>query len=318
MQIPIEWQYKNILSNIGDVSPYSFELYENSVGAFQISCYPISDRKFDPSILIQKSNTRGLEFTEQRLDDDDFNCHLWLCIVEDHFILAKYIYDSNPKDLEIINKELKKAKTSLSTVEFLSSEKRVEAFNLNKCKEFLAAIAASFDLKNNAFKNNAFIELIILTANQIDAYLRFSLMMKKQIDNKINDIDITLIYQGDKDAVISEREIYNKAKENNVISEELFNKLQGLYNKRNKIVHRYIISDIKTKDLIDIAYSYEVICNEVQLKLKEIEDFQMENKIGVYGNWKDLNKEYTSEDINYLMSQVNDKHFLDALKRSIS
>lgn len=252
------------------------------------------------------------------MDDENFNCHLWFCLVEDHCFMAKYIYDSKPANQELISKELDKVTTSLSTLEFISPEKRTLALNTDKYEKFVAALAASFDLKNNALEKEAFIELVILIANQMDSYLRLSVLLKKQVDNKTNDIDIVLLYQGDNDSPITERKVYKMAKENKIISDELFDKLEQLYKKRNKIVHRYIISDLKTKELFDIAYSYEIACEEVRLKLKEMENLQFTEKIGIHGNGRDPNEEHKPEDIKFLMSQVNDKHLIDELKRVIN
>src|SRR5258706_406648 len=211
IKIPVEWQYKNGIHNMGHVSPFGFQLYEKPVGAFQISCYPTGDRKFDPSIRIQKGNT----------------------------------------------------------------------------------------------------------ANLIDAYLRQSLLMKKQIDLKTNEIDIVFLYQGDEDKTITERQIYNLSKDQGLTSQALFDKLETLYKKRNKIVHRYIISDLKTNELLDIFDEYEIVCEEVRLVLKKMEDLQFREKIGIHGGQRDPREEHSPEAINFLMSLVNDKHLLTGLKRDI-
>lgn len=317
IKIPVEWQYKNGIHNMGHVSPFGFQLYEKPVGAFQISCYPTGDRKFDPSIPIQKGNTANLNFVEGKMADDEFTCNLWLCRVEDHFFLAKYIFDPKKDDPKLVEIERQKSIDALSTLEFISAEKRTMAVNIDRYEKFVASLAASFDLKNHAIENESYIELIIVIANQIDAYLRQSLLMKKQIDLKTNEIDIVFLYQGDEDKAITERQIYKLAKDQGLTSQALFDKLETLYKKRNKIVHRYIISDLKTNELLDMFDEYEMVCEEVRLVLKSMEDLQFAEKIGIHGGQRDPREEHSAESINFLMSLVNDKHLLTGLKRDI-
>jgi hypothetical protein len=50
IKIPVEWQYKNVAVGIDEISPFSFELYENNTGAFQISCYSEKEKKINTSI----------------------------------------------------------------------------------------------------------------------------------------------------------------------------------------------------------------------------------------------------------------------------
>jgi hypothetical protein len=72
MQIPIEWQYTNaIFKDVEEESPYSFELYEDSVGCFQLSCYPLTE--FAP-------NHKGVPkpgWTHSKMDSDEFEVHLY-------------------------------------------------------------------------------------------------------------------------------------------------------------------------------------------------------------------------------------------------
>jgi hypothetical protein len=120
IKIPIEWQYKNVIHNTGRIPPFSFQLYKNPVGAFQISCYSTGERKFDPSIPIQKANTANLKFIEARMADDEFTCDLWFCRIEDHFILAKYIFDPKKDDPKLVDKEEKSQSMPLQLLSSLA------------------------------------------------------------------------------------------------------------------------------------------------------------------------------------------------------
>ena len=316
IKVPTEWQYKNIEVGHEENSPFSFQLYENSVGSFQISCYSVEEKPIPSHVKMQQADTSNLEFLKSRMDDGGFNIHLWHAAVEGHLLMAKYIYDTDkaydPKVLE----ELNKAEAALTTLVLISESKRQLAIDLNKYENFMASLAASYDLKWRALENKSFIEFLVVVANQIDAFLRMAIVLKKQIDNKSNDVDVSLLFQGENDPAVMERKIYSQAKILEIISEENYIELERLYKERNKVIHRYIISDFKTLYLYKIALEYEIICEEVRMKLKNVEDIQFKDGIGIYGG-KDPNHEPDDSDKQFLFSQVNDKHLIKELKRII-
>jgi len=317
IKIPTEWQYKNIAVGYEQVSPFGFELYENSVGAFQLSCYSDKDKPLNPNIEVQNYDTGKLRFIQQRMDGEGFNIHLWYAIVQDHMFMAKYIYDTDKENTEEVKTELEKAELALSTIELISPDKRELALEFDKYENFMSSLAASFDLKNTVIENGSVIELLIIIANQIDAYLRMAIVMKKQLETNTNRIDIPLLFQCESDVPIMERKIYQQAKDLRIIDGATFDKLEELYKERNKVVHRYIISDFKTRYLYDIVYEYETICETVRQSLKIIEDLQFERGIGIHGNGRNPNEEPTEENVNMLYSQVNDKHLIKDLYRKI-
>jgi len=212
IKVPAEWQYKNIEVGHEEVSPFSFELYENSVGSFQISCYSEQEKTINKNLTVQKFDTNKLNFIKQRMDGGGFNMHLWFAVVEDHMFMAKYIYDISKQDDTEIKVELEKAELSLATLELINPTQRNLALEFDKYEKFMASLAASFDLKNKAIENKSVIELMIIIANQIDAYLRMAIVMKKQLQERTDRIDIALLYQGNNDTPIIERKIYNQAK----------------------------------------------------------------------------------------------------------
>jgi hypothetical protein len=317
IKIPTEWQYKNIEVGHEEVSPFSFQLYEDPVGAFQISCYSDKEKPINRTLPKQKANTGNLNFIEQRMDGGGFNVHLWYAIAEDHAFMAKYIYDTAKENDPLIKTELEKVENALSTLELISVDKRSLAIEFDKYEKFMASLAASFDLKNRAIKNESLIELLIIIANQIDAYLRMAIVMKKQLNEKTNRIDIPLLYQGKNDSPIMERKIYKQASDLNIINTATFDKLEELYKERNKVVHRYIITEFKTRNLYQIVYDYELICETVRLSLKEVEDLQFKEAIGIHGNGRDPMEEPSEIDKQMLYSQVNDKHLIRELYRKL-
>jgi len=318
IKIPIEWQYKNIAVGYEETPPFSFELYEKHIGCFQISCYSENEKTINKSIKRQKYNIDNLEFIEQRMDGGGFNMHLWHAVVEDHLFMAKYIYDTEKAKSKKVKEELKKAEKSLKSLRLLAPDSRKEAVNIDKYEKFMASLAASFDLLNEAYESKSAIEIVVIIANQIDAYLRLAIVMTKQLNEMTNEMDIFLLHQGEKDRPIFERKIYQLAKNLEIIDLKTFNKLEFLYKERNKMVHRYIISDIKTRDISDLSIEYVMICEEIRLIIEKIENEQFEKQIGIYSGMRNPQDEHSPESINFLHSQVNDKHLISKLKRKIT
>ncbi|WP_437399826.1 hypothetical protein [Flagellimonas lutimaris] len=317
IKVPTEWRYANVAAGYEEKSPFSFQPYKNPDWSFQISCYSKEEKPLNPNVEIQKFNTSELDFKEFRMDDDGFNMHIWGATVEDHTLMAKYIYDSAKESDKEILKELERVKNALSTIQLLSPDKRKLAFDLDKYEKFMASLAASFDIKNTALENESMIEFSIVVANQIDAYLRLSIVMRKQLDDSTDEMDIKYLYQSPSDRPIMERKVYSLAKERRILNDEIFNELESLYLERNKMVHRYIISEFKTNQLFEIAYRYETACEKVRLIMRDIEDEQFEEKIGIYGNGQHAHAEPTDEALKLLHAQVNDKHLLEKFERKI-
>ena len=316
IKIPTEWQYKNIEVGHEEVSPFSFQLYENPIGAFQLSCYSAEEKPIPLHAKMQNSDTVNLEFLKSRMDGGGFNMHLWHAAVDGHLLMAKYIYDTDKTNDPKVLEELNKVEATLSTLQLINVNKRQLAIDINKYENLMASLAASYDLKWKALENKSMIEFLVIVGNQIDAFLRMAIVLKKQIDDKSNEVDVSFLFQDENDTPLMERKIYTQAKTLGIISEKTYTELERLYKDRNKVIHRYIISDFKTMYLYEIAIEYETICEDVRLDLKNIEDIQFKEGIGIYGG-KDPNHEPDDSDKQLLYSQVNDKHLIKTLKRII-
>ncbi len=108
----------------------------------------------------------------------------------------------------------------------------------------MAAIASIIELKNGAIEKDSFIEYIVFSANHIDALLRLSIILNNQLINSNEEIDIKLLFQSESDKAIMEHSIYKQCLDLNIISRSLFDGLENLNKERNKVIHRYIITDI--------------------------------------------------------------------------
>jgi hypothetical protein len=316
IKIPLDWHYKNEVAGYENVSPFSFELFQNTQGCFQISCYHKSEKKINPNLPKANFNNDKLEFIQTELPDDEFKILLWATVVEDYFFMAKYVCQPTKHNLNVVRKQIEEVELSLSTLMCLSLERREFAINYDRFEKFNASLGASFDLKNKAIKNRSFIELIIIIANHIDAYLRLCIVHKFQIIENTTLFKLDYLYQGENDRPVMEKKIYDKAKEMNILSEEQHVRLYNLYDLRNKVVHRYIITDIKTMELEEIVFNYELLCEEIRLILADIETEQFDKNIGYHGT-KNPHRERDQSHVNELFSMVNDKHFSKEFHRKI-
>tara|TARA_B110000211_G_C14053421_1_gene542215 strand:+ start:648 stop:1643 length:996 start_codon:yes stop_codon:yes gene_type:complete len=317
IKIPIEWQYYNVAAGYKEESPYSFVPYEDPevTGAFQISCYPANERT--PKENVQPADKDKLKFIEKRMDDAEMNMHLWFCTVQDHVLMAKYIYSKALSNTPRIKEELEKVKTALSKAAYISESNRPRVLALDRYYKFQAALAASFDLKESALESRSLIEFILIVASQIDSYLRLCIVMKKQLNDRADEFEEKYFYQGEKCRPITERAIYKEAKNLGVLSDENYDCLSALYDLRNKIVHRFIISDIRTRDLVDIALDYDAASEEIRLSMRELEGLQRDSKVGIYKDSAAPDDEIDKDELKFLFANVNDKHLLKKYKRSL-
>ena len=115
-----------------------------------------------------------------------------------------------------------------------------------------------------------------------------------------------------------ERKIYEDALAVGVIDDKIYDELNTLYQLRNRVIHRYIISNIKTRDFVEISVRYSEAVESVRLILEKFENMQAHEEHDVYG--KGLGKATVADesDIQRLYSGANDKHLVKRFKREIS
>lgn len=317
VNIPIEWQYRNsAIEDIEERSPYSFEPYEDSLGCFQLSCYPISEKGINSNFPVQENNSK-IDWLESRMDDDEFDVLLYHAQVDDMLCMAKYIYSAEHRNDNRIKHQLKNVQKALDSVRVIPKSDRQLAANLNKHDNFLGSLLASSDLLGNAYKNESHIELVVILSNQIDAFLRIAIILHQQIENKTNDIEVKYLFQGDNERGIIERKIYTKAHELEIIDDDIYKELNDLYDLRNRVIHRYIISFLKTRDIAKIAYDYTMLNEKIKLILRTYEEKQFGTGFGIYGRGYSKEDEFDETEYRRAYSMANDKHLLTKLKRKI-
>jgi hypothetical protein len=152
---------------------------------------------------------------------------------------------------------------------------------MDKLENFVRGVAGSASLLTKAIENNAFIECVSLLSNQIDALLRIGLILDAQLKEDNTLVIDELLYQGVSDKTITEKEIYIRSLSNNIIKRELKDELDKLYTERNKVIHRYIISDLKTSEIQNTAIKYARIKETIQGIIVELENEQIRTHRGM-------------------------------------
>ena len=318
IQIPTEWQYLNpVVEGEEEKSPYNFQPYENANGCFQISRYPLEE--IAPRLADEYPNgVPELIWRPSRMDDSDFCVHMFYGISADQALIGKYIHDASLDSDEKINEELRLVDKILKSVVIVPSEDRKLASDMEKFDRFQGALAASYDLLDNAIESGSFVEVVAVSANQIDAFLRLSIVITIQLKNQTDEVPIKYLFQAEAERGLMERKIYDDALKYNVIKYNDHKELNSLYKLRNRVIQRYIISNIKTRDLPSIALRYIDACDKVRLILRDLENKQKDCQYGVYG--KKFMKFSKPDDaaIKRLFADVNDKHLIRKFARKVT
>ncbi|WP_430813997.1 hypothetical protein [Carboxylicivirga sp. RSCT41] len=314
IKIPDDWHFTaDYHDGVVRKQPYGFEPYENRNAAFQISFIDNNaDRKIN--ISEQPKGKVDLDFIETEAD----GIKSWLTIIEGgKVLLITYVYDleTNKQQIEL---EIAKASESVKSLLVFNDYSKHKILPRIRWEKFMLSHAASIDLVNRAYENGSAIELVILLANQIDSVLRQSIILKKQLDEKSDFIDINLIYQKDSDRPIMEKTIYKMALDQGVLTKKTYDDLVELYGIRNKAVHRYIISDLRTDDIFQLSWSYTLIFENLSKNLISLEHRQFNEQIGIYKGDIHPGEEVTDEMTKFLIAKIKDKHGNRKLNEGIS
>jgi hypothetical protein len=110
-------------------------------------------------------------------------------------------------------------------------------------EKFLSGMAAACVKFNEAVEKRCAIECIILAAAIIDGQLRMALILREQLQRNSRSFKNELLCQADDERGLSERSIFKMCRDAGIVDEPLFQRLGTAYDKRNQIIHRYLLSD---------------------------------------------------------------------------
>ncbi len=280
LEFPFDWTYK--LSH-GHIHQFNFI---KGIGSFHFSVLGEAAResfnrikKNPKSIKRSLGKTTAYEFTVEA--DHKFHTTVWHLEKGGTIFLASNTYSAKYKNTKQFSEERKIIFEILRSLKIIPPDKREQCLAWFKFGKFTDGLAASEKMLNNATKNGCFIECVCLLANQIDGMLRVANILFDQIQSKSNDVNTALIYQGEKDKRITEKDIYKLSKDKGIIDEKLFDELYLVYEDRNRVVHRYIISEITTRDILDIASTYSTLKRTLWQIVYNLESKQIELGLGM-------------------------------------
>lgn len=312
--IPDDWFFTSDYYNGGvNKQPYGFEPYKKRNIAFQIS-YINNKSKLKFNIPEQPKGKSNLKFIKSKFD----GIISWLTLIQGGMlVIITYTYSSDISSKQR-ESDLIKVKESVKSLLIFNECSKKNLMPRLRWDKFMLSYAASIDLVNRAYDNGSFIELVILLANQIDAVLRQSIILKKQLVEKTDIIDMKFIYQSDTDKPIMEKSIYKIALNTGVLDKNTYDNLLDLYTIRNKTVHRYIISDLRSDDIIQLSWSYTKLFDKLSNTLIRLEECQYHEQIGIYKGDVHPGGHITEEMTKSLIAKIKDKHGNRKLNRGIT
>jgi uncharacterized protein YutE (UPF0331/DUF86 family) len=161
--------------------------------------------------------------------------------------------------------------------------------------KFLQGMSAAVHLLNHAIERRSALECIVLQANLTDGCLRMALILKAQLDSRSNVIDDSLLQQQDSDPKVPERTIYKRCLQAGVIDQSLFDALSTAYGKRNKCIHRYLLSEIDYDYATELVFELDGIFDRVNAIVDQLERQQIELGVGMTVTGPPLAKEFLKD-----------------------
>ncbi|MCW3070306.1 MAG: hypothetical protein JWO44_196 [Bacteroidetes bacterium] len=286
IKIPVTWKYSLINGKIHTFQEYEIWKFDS----FQISIRKVKDEDEKNKFLaISKSlvATRIGDvdyFSYPDAIEKEFTTKIWTKLYDDKIVIFTLTHQNNPdKDLDnkTIEEKIAIALSSIAEFRLIDGAQSASVINSYRFDMFLQGVGASSLILSKAVENKAFIESTCLLANQIDALLRIGIILKNQIINNNREIETEWIYQGLLDKKKSEKDIYKKSLDLGIIDQAFFDELYKLYDDRNRVIHRFIISEITLAEVEDIAYKYYVKTEDLNTTIYNLEAEQIKLNVGM-------------------------------------
>lgn len=317
IKVPTTWKY-----SIKNGKVHTFQEYEIwKSDAFQLSINSLDTKEkkenfqnLTKSLTVEKIG--DVEF--YRLPDSgdkEFTTKTWIKHFDDTSVIFTLTHPNNP-DKELDNRTiLEKVETVhsiLKEFKLIEIDKSIDVINSYRFDMFLQGVGATALILSKAIENKAFIEATCVLANQIDALLRIGIVLKNQILNNNSEIEIEWIYQGLTDKKKSEKDIYKKALDLRIIDQSTFDELYVLYDDRNRVIHRFIISEITLAEVEEIAYKYYQKQQAINKIIFDLESEQIKLNVGM--TRIDDDKQSEENHLDYIKGKIGKQNYFDEKK----
>ncbi len=320
INIPISWKYTLLEDRV-----HTFREYDSWISdCFQFSIVKIESKSRKKELAEMFAHLEPLEISDidyrayPDREEDSLIVKSWTTIISDNLLHFTLITDKSPE--ETFNKIPLQEKVNivhkiLSSFDLIPEELRVKKLNSYRFEMFLQGVGATDLMLRKAIINKAFIESTCLLASQIDSLLRIGIVLKKQLINKNMVIDKEWIYQGGGDKKKSEKDIYKKAKELAILDNETSGELFRLYEERNRVIHRFIISEITLADVEAISYDYYRVRETIKQIVDDIESEQIRLNVGMT-TLDESDPGNKSPHLHFVMGKIGKLQYFDDSKES--
>jgi hypothetical protein len=138
-------------------------------------------------------------------------------------------------------------------------------------QNFTHSVSAARLLMSRAHENGSLIEGLVLYASIIDAFLRILIAHATgERVGAVTHLDLRS-FRHDETLWMNERKVYDAAQACAVLSEPERRELDELYDFRNAVIHRFIISGIAYDQIGPRLDQYEAIFSRLHAQLEDIE-----------------------------------------------
>jgi len=278
LKVPLNWVY-----SLNDKKVHTFTGQESlAFEIFQISFRDFykKDTKYDLEKLNAVTIGKYLCYCAPDIEDEESILKSWISCIDARLVYFTLTISKNINE-SLLSQKINTVHNVIAEFKFIEENERISKVNSYRFSMFIKGVAAAALILRKAVRNGSFIEATCLIANNIDALLRTGIVLKKQIISRNSVIDNEWIYQGPNDKRKSEKDIYKKSKEMGIIDADIFNELCSLYNYRNKIVHRFIISEITIAEMEKFTRIYYDLQKRINKIVFDIESEQIRLNVGM-------------------------------------
>lgn len=278
IKVPSNWVYS---LNAGKVHTFT-ECESSTFEILQISFMDFyeKDKKYDFEKLNGITIGKYLFYCSPDIEDEESIFKSWISCIDSKLVRFTLTVSKNINEI-LLSQKTKVVHNVIEEFKFIEESERVSKVNSYRFSMFIKGVAAASLILRKAVRNGSFIEATCLITNNIDALLRTGIVLKQQIILSNSVIDNEWIYQGPNDKRKTEKDIYKKSKEMGIIDEKISNELDNLYNYRNKIVHRFIISEITVAEIEKTVYGYYALQKRINEIIFNIESQQIKLNVGM-------------------------------------
>jgi len=281
IKIPTTWIYSLKSGKVHTFQDYEIWQYDT----FQLSIIDAKEKSVKENFLRITKNLpitkiNGISYYSYPDSiGDEFIVKAWTTLLGRKIVLFSLTYPV--KQNSKLNEKIALVYQIISGFRLIEGAKSEDKINWYRFDMFLQGIAATAYMLNMAVGNKSFIEATCLLASQIDGLLRTGIILQKQVVNRNSEIEREWIYQGIKDKKKSEKDVYKEAKKLMIIDDKTFDDLFKLYDDRNRVIHRFIISEITVAEVEEIAYQYYKMQQKINKAIYDIESKQIELNLGM-------------------------------------